>query len=285
MNAELSTWEQAVQWLREQPDQAALVQACYYDDPLLAAAQRFANSEEWRATRGLMPMVPGKALDLGAGRGISSYALAVGGWKVTALEPDPSLLVGSGAIRSLSKASGLTIRVVEEYGERLPLEANSFDLVYGRQVLHHAHDLSQLCREIARVLKPGGRFVATREHVVSRKADLPAFLQSHALHKLYGGENAFLLREYRAAIAGCGLIIERKLGPLDSVINYFPLTRAEWRRISVAPLARVTGWSVADRLTRDDSRFGRWLLMHMAHVKSNFSRAPGRLYTFVARKT
>ena len=39
MNARM-TWEQAVQWLREQPDMQGLVQACYFDDPLAQAAER-----------------------------------------------------------------------------------------------------------------------------------------------------------------------------------------------------------------------------------------------------
>ena len=278
------TWEQAVQWLREQPEQEALVRACYYDDPLFDAARRFANSDEWIATQALLPATPGRALDLGAGRGISSYALALAGWDVTALEPDPSALVGSGAIRDLSTQAGLPIRVIEEYGEQLPLESSSFDLVYGRQVLHHANDLPQLCREVARVLKPGGTFIATREHVISRKEDLPLFLESHALHKLYGGENAFLLKEYLEAMTESGLKVEQQFGPLDSAINYFPMTREEWRLASTAPLVRILSQPVVDRFMREDNRVERWLLSQWSQMRSNLSHAPGRLYSFLARK-
>lgn len=60
------TWEEAVQWLRDQPDQQDLVRACYFDDPLLAACERFSGSGEWHETARCLPVV-GHALDVGAG--------------------------------------------------------------------------------------------------------------------------------------------------------------------------------------------------------------------------
>jgi Asp/Glu/hydantoin racemase len=36
------SWEQAVLSLREQPDAHELVLACFYDDPLIDAARRYA---------------------------------------------------------------------------------------------------------------------------------------------------------------------------------------------------------------------------------------------------
>ncbi|MFM9158921.1 MAG: class I SAM-dependent methyltransferase, partial [Dolichospermum sp.] len=94
MNAKLITWEEAVQSLRNQPLQKELVRYCYYDDPLESAAERFAQSEEWDAvTQLLKQKIPGQVLDIGAGRGISSYAFAKAGCSVTALEPDSSNLV------------------------------------------------------------------------------------------------------------------------------------------------------------------------------------------------
>lgn len=39
-------------------------------------------------------------------------------------------------------------------------EEASFDLVWGQAALHHlAHDIDGLCEQVARVLRPGGRFV------------------------------------------------------------------------------------------------------------------------------
>ncbi len=41
-----------------------------------------------------------------------------------------------------------------------PFDAASFDLIWGQAALHHlAHDLEGLCKQVSRVLKPGGRLV------------------------------------------------------------------------------------------------------------------------------
>ena len=60
-----------------------ICKACYFDDPLSDAAERFSKSLEWRELRKIVSVVKGEALDLGAGRGIASYALAKDGWKVS----------------------------------------------------------------------------------------------------------------------------------------------------------------------------------------------------------
>lgn len=272
------TWEGAVSWLRAQPDRQGLVQGAYYDDPLVEAADRYRSSEEWSEVRSRLGAGAGRvALDVGAGRGIASYALAREGFAVTALEPDPSALVGAAAIRALSNEAGLAIRVVEEFSERLPFDDASFDVVFARAVLHHTSNLAQACQEFFRVLKPGGRFVAVREHIISRKADLPAFLDLHPLHNLYGGENAFLLQEYRDAISGAGFQLVEELSPLESPINYAPLTRAGLKdEIS----GRLGG---AGRLARPLFDLpGAWPVARAALAMVD--HRPGRLYSFVCER-
>lgn len=280
MSAKLLSWEEAVQWLREQPEQQELVQHCYYDDPLEIAAERFSNSEEWLEIKHLLnSSLPGKVLDLGAGRGISSYAFAKEGCAVTALEPDSSLLVGAKAIQSLIDNAHLPIQVVQEYGETLPFENNTFDIVYGRAVLHHARDLNKLCQEVARVLKPGGVFIGTREHVISRKEDLQLFLDSHPLHFLYGGENAFLLSEYQQAIKEAGLSLQKSISPLESVINYAPMSQEEFQKMAASTLSHRIGIRLANLLASNKSvqKFYGWYV-------SQKSNTPGRLYSFLAIK-
>jgi len=269
MSAEHVTWEGAVLWLRDQPDQAELVRDCFFDDPLLDAAERYFASIEWQAVRMLAGPARGRALDVGAGRGISSYALARDGWQVSALEPDASSIVGTGAIEQLSAASGVSIDVVQGWGESQPFPDASFDLVYGRQVLHHARELPVLCAEMTRVLKPGGTFIATREHVIFKDADLPVFLAEHPLHRLYGGEHAYRLGEYKRAIEGSGIHLTRVINPWASPVNLYPRTAADvadliHARLWVVPASLLTPWVLR--------RLG-WLL-----------RSPGTAYSFVGVK-
>jgi SAM-dependent methyltransferase len=263
------TWEAAVRQFREQATHRQMVEACFYDDPLLGAAQRFHASTEWSATRQLIGPPNGRALDIGAGRGIASFALGKDGWAVTALEPDPSDLVGAGAIRALSAEAGLNIDVAQTWGEQLPFEDGSFALVYCRQVLHHAKDLAQLCREIARVLRPGGVLLAVREHVISKPQDLQAFLDGHPLHNLYGGEHAYQLSEYKAAIQGAGLLLTQTLNPYASDINLYPQTRDAIKRNWAQRLHLPTAALVPDAA------------LSWAGFRID---APGRLFSFVAQK-
>jgi len=279
MNADHSSmsWEQAVQWLRQQPDKAQLVADCYYDDPLLAAAERYWSSDEWQAARVVLDGRSGTALDVGAGRGIASYALAKDGFAVTALEPNPSALVGAAAIRGLAAESGVTIQVCEEFSERLPFESNSFDVVFARAVLHHTSDLTSACAEFQRVLKPGGVMLAVREHVISSKADLPAFFDIHPLHHLYGGENAFLLVEYEAAIRQAGFVDLQVISPWHSPINFAPYRLNSLQQAIAAKFGPLA--SVVRGLLKVP---GVWPLARNLLVASD--RRPGRLYSFVASK-
>lgn len=266
----LKSWEEAVLWLRNQPGQTDIVAACYYDDPLLDAARRYRRSSEWQELSGLLPAEKGHALDVGAGRGISSFALARDNWQVTALEPNPGNVVGNGAIRSLFKEAGLMVSIVEKWGENLPFDDCTFDLVHMRAVLHHAENLVQLCREAARVLKPGGLFVAIREHVISKPQDLPAFLKGHPLHHLYGGENAFTLAQYTSAIkADDRMDILKILNPLATDINLFPLSRQKVKQMIGTHLKLPWPAPIPNGLLT---------------LIGYFYNKPGRLYSFIAKK-
>lgn len=266
-------------WLISQSDCQSLCLDCYYDPPLIDAAKRFYLSDEWTETKKFLPSNIGTALDVGAGMGIGSFALASEGWQVTSLEPDPSNLVGAGAIRQLAVDSGLDIYVVEKWGERLPFKDNSFDVVYLRQVLHHAQNLQLMCKELYRVLKPGGRLIASREHVISNNLQLHKFLYNHPLHRLYGGENAFKKNQYIQALKSAGFIVKNTFGPWGSLINIAPLSRSDLSNIFIERFHIKLGGSLMNKFIC--SNFGFRLLCVILGL---VDRRPGRLYTFILDK-
>lgn len=279
MSDKYVSWEDAVTWLVAQPDKQELVRDCYYDSPPEVAAARYSQSEEWKAIRAFLPPVPGLVLDMGAGRGIVSYALAKAGWSVVAIEPDPSDFVGRGVIHKVAQSEELPIEVLEAIGEHIPRDSVTFDLVVARQVLHHARDLQALCVEVFRVLKPGGKFIAVRDHVISSPGDLSAFLRTHPLHRLYGGENALQASQYLDVMRIAGFRVERVLRSFDSAINYAPYTRASLRgemqrRLGCLPMGII----VAQCLNLE------WIMNVSLAVLSCVDRRPGRLYSFICSK-
>lgn len=259
-----------------EPGQRDLVRAAYLDPPLDAAARRYHASPEWQAVRAFLPSTPGTALDLGAGNGIASHALASDGWEVLALEPDPSLTVGAGAIRALAATESLPIAVLDGQGEAIPLPDASVDLVFARQVLHHARDLPRLCREVSRVLRPGGTLLALRDHVVSSERQLKAFLASHPLHRYYGGEHAYRRDQYLRAIRDAGMEVTHVLDSFDSVINYAPHTPDSL----VKELTRRVpgGWLLERPLASASARD------LVCRTLSLLDFRPGRLLSVVARR-
>ena len=272
------TWEQAIDLLRDDPTQQDLIFDAYLTRDLAANARRFAASEEFAEARALIAgRTPNarRVMDMPGGNGIATFAFAQAGFEVTTVEPNPSDSVGRGAIATSLASAGLHANVVDAWGEALPFADASFDVVYVRQGLHHASALPKMLSEIARVLVPGGVLLACREHVVDDYGpSLQAFLASQVDHQLYGGENAFTLADYRAAMTGAGLAIELELGPHDSIVNAYPNTPEVLRRKILA--------SRPGRLLRkvlpDDAvaAIGAW------HARRR--RIPGRLYSFLAVK-
>ena len=273
------TWEEAVRWYRAQPGNEAEVRNNYFDLPVLQAAERFAYSEEFAEVLRLLGRGEGRdILDLGAGNGIASYALARNGWKVTALEPDESDEVGAGAIELLATETKLPIRVVRDFGERLPFADESFAAIHARQVLHHALDLEGMVKELGRVLRPGARLLNTREHVVDNDEQLQAFRKEHPLDFLYGGENAYSLDRYLKAFERAGLRLLNVWGPLESILNFYPGTEAERQRTmrqvakhSCFRMGRLLVWSKRFR----DLQLERF---------TQHDHTPGRIFSFLLEK-
>ena len=101
----------------------------------------------------LPPAAAGLGLDFGCGLGHQCLAMRERGYRVVGLDASRHLL---------RKARDLGAPVVAADGLSLPFPDASFDFVYAIGVLHHLSGpeaQQAACREVARVLKPGGRFL------------------------------------------------------------------------------------------------------------------------------
>lgn len=282
----MQSWEQSVEWLRSSPEPGHkfLVKACYFDDPLEEAVDRYFHSLEWSSLAKLLPSKKGVALDVGAGRGICSYALAKSGWSVFSLEPDPSSLVGSGAINQLKTKFSLDISVLPEYSESVSLPDGSCDLVFCRQSLHHSNNVFDALSEFYRLLRPGGFLIAAREHVISSSQDLQQFLDSHPLHHLYGGENAYTLKTYKSAFIHAGFKNFKALAPFSSPINYFPTEESTVNEALLLPFYKFFGKRISRKLVLSSNPLSTYLKTFLRALANLYIQTPGRLYTFTATK-
>jgi ubiquinone/menaquinone biosynthesis C-methylase UbiE len=102
------------------------------------------------------PLEGAALLDAGCGDGTLVCAAAARGATVTGIDPDPAML---DAARQRAKRSGLAARFVAGRVERLPFADASFDVVASMAVLCFVADPTGAIREMARVLRPGGRLV------------------------------------------------------------------------------------------------------------------------------
>lgn len=101
---------------------------------------------------------PNLVVDVGCGTGLSSYVWLENAKRIIGFEPNDDMRG-----KALSLLPSLTeperISFVKGYSDRLPLDAESADIVTCSQSFHWMEPVSTL-REFARVLQPGGIFAA-----------------------------------------------------------------------------------------------------------------------------
>lgn len=132
----------------------------------------------------LLTLAPGeRVLELGCGTGVflPSLAAAVGpAGQVVGLDHNPGFLEEA---RQRVEAAGASAVVSFEAADamRLPYPAASFDAVHVERVLMHLEDPDAALREVRRVLKPGGRFVAAEPDSSGVRTDHPDDPEAMAL--------------------------------------------------------------------------------------------------------
>jgi len=181
-----------------------------------------------------------RALDVGCGEGAFALALRRRGAAVTAADPSGSMIV---AARERIREAGVAVPLVQARGEQLPFADASFDLVVAKTVLCFVGDGQPFVCEMARVLRPGGRFVIGELNKWSSWAAqrrLRAWLGS----TLWQRGRFRTPGELRGLAEAAGLEVEAVRGAV-----YYPRFRAAAR--SMAPL---------------DATFARWTTVGAAFV-------------------
>jgi SAM-dependent methyltransferase len=121
---------------------------------------------------GLLGSLSGTVLDLGGGNGVARHYLPA---RVRYVVVDPSLeWLGSewAPVGEWFPCLASRPYFVQGVGERLPFRAHAFDAVLSFWSLNHVERPGEVFQEVARVLRPGGRFLAVLEDMEPRWRDL-----------------------------------------------------------------------------------------------------------------
>jgi len=126
---------------------------------------------EYRILAGWLPG-PGRSLDVACGGGDFAWALALRGDRVVGLDRDREALALARTVRP--HVAGVDL--VEGDALRLPFRDGSFDLCLCNSSVEHFDDDEAALREMARVLRPGGRLVLTTDAFPRRLTRLARWL-------------------------------------------------------------------------------------------------------------
>ena len=148
---------------------------------------------------------PELALDLGAGGGHVSYALASHARRVIATDLSSEMLA---AVVETARAKGLgNIETAEAPAERLPFEDETFDFLASRFSTHHWRDFDAGLREARRTLKRGGQAVFVDAYAPGQ-ALLDTHLQAIELLRDHSHVRDYTCAQWLDALARAGFALE-----------------------------------------------------------------------------
>jgi ubiquinone/menaquinone biosynthesis C-methylase UbiE len=132
--------------------------------------------------RTLSPKPGQSVVDIGAGMGPATVAVAKTGASVLAVDPTPYMR-GILACRRLGQRRRKAIRVADGSAESIPADDHSVDAVLTVNTMHHWADLDAAICDLARVLRPGGRLLLVDEDFDAPSH--PAFdrMQNRKVHR------------------------------------------------------------------------------------------------------
>jgi len=192
-----------------------------------------------------------RVLEIGAGKSWGGHYWVEQGCTYHGCDIVADTQIGLGRAHFYQEHFGIAYEVIAADAEHLPFADDRYDVVYAVAALHHALDLPQMVREMARVTKPGGIVAALGEGVRSLLASADA--QSQSKEKRYGiNEHVYRLHDYLHAFRGADLQVKEIMRATS--YEYFMAPR--WRTLieAIHTIPRVGDWVAV------------WLILSLLHA-------------------
>ena len=190
----------------------------------MGALLSFGQDPRWRAAlvRALAPAPGQEVLDVATGTGMVAFALARQGCRVVGLDQSEDMLRGARA--KLRGEPELAVSFVRGEAERLPFADDRFDALSFTYLLRYVDDREATMRELARVIRPGGR-IAMLEFGVPSSAPLRSLWRLHT---------RYVLPAVGRLVSPAWYEVGRFLGPnIEAFYEAEPDLVSLWRRAGI----------------------------------------------------
>ena len=197
----------------------------------MGAVLSFGQDPRWRQAmvRAVDPQPGQRVLDVATGTGLVAEALVRRGHcRVVGLDQSEAML--DGARRRLAADPGLAAQVtlVQGQAERMPFEDGEFDALTFTYLLRYVDDRPGTMRELARVVKPGGRIGMVEFGVPLRPR----------LRALWRVQTRVALPLVGRLVSPAWLEVGRFLGPnIEQLYAVEPDLADLWRRAGITDVA------------------------------------------------
>jgi demethylmenaquinone methyltransferase/2-methoxy-6-polyprenyl-1,4-benzoquinol methylase len=194
---------------------------------LLSAALSFGQDPRWRRAlvSAVAPLSGDRILDVATGTGmVAAELLARADCSVVGIDQSPEMLAAARARfagRPTAGGSESAVELIEGQAEALPFADGSFDALTFTYLLRYVEDPPATLRELARVVRPGGR-------IASLEFGVPPWAPARAAWRLYTAVGLPTLgravsREWAAVgrFLGGSIVGFYDRHPLEQIVEYW----------------------------------------------------------------